>query len=187
MKNKYLGLFTGLLLVLSTQVAHATLIDAGFRWTGDAGYLVEGLFTYDDSYTIVSAIGAGPTIGLEELTVSFYDPSMTLLATHDDVTGGVSNYGALEFHFDTTLMQFVDGTRFDMGWDSYPNSVVGDMWIVGVIGSYSQLNAYPSPLDQITNNTTLEMFSVSEPSSLSLLGLGIAALGFMRHIKRRQA
>lgn len=70
----------------------AQAITLQFSFQGDAGYSAIGQFSYDETTapTIISESGSGPTDDLESLTVSFFDPSNTLLGSYDTVVGGVS-------------------------------------------------------------------------------------------------
>ena len=132
------------------------LVDATFSWVGDAGYRAEGSFTYDDSFGTVSGDGTGATDGLQELTISFYDPSDTLLGTFDDVTAGNSVYEYLEFTFDTATRAITG--EFDIGWDE-ENS--GDFYLSGDIGFAAELTSIDDG-DMDTSNPTVITVTVDE-------------------------
>ena len=169
-----------LALLLVATDASAALITKGFKWTGTGGYAVEGVITYDDSFAVVSAIDSGPTTGIEALSVSFFDPTNTLLSTQVNVAGGVSSYASLLIIFDTDSMQFSEGTVFNLG-----SETAGDHFLLGTILGVSQLFlAAPNPndsevLDSIPTGTTIDVFALPAPATLPLFGLGLMGLGLM--------
>ncbi len=86
-------------LLLAAAAARAASFE--FNWVGDAGYSTEGFFSYDATIApnIISESGAGPTTVLDTLSVSFFDPSHTLLESFTTVSGGVSSSGFFQFKF----------------------------------------------------------------------------------------
>ena len=167
-------------LMLAATNASAALITKGFKWTGTGGYTAEGVITYDDSFLIVSALDSGPTTGIEALSVSFFDPTNTLLSTQVNVAGGVSSYAALLIIFDTASMQFSAGTVFNLG-----SETAGEHFLLGTILGVSQLFlAAPDlndskVLDAIPTGTTIDVFALPAPATLTLFGLGLMGLGVM--------
>ena len=167
-------------LMLIATDASAALMTKGFKWTGTAGYTAEGVITYDDSFAVVSALDAGPTTGIEALSVSFFDPTNTLLSTQVNVAGGVSSYALLLIIFDTASMQFSEGTVFNLG-----SETAGEHFLLGTIIGVSQLFlASPNPnddqvLDSIPTGTTIDVFALPAPATLTLFGLGLMGLGLM--------
>ncbi len=89
----------GVGLLLAAAAARAASFE--FNWVGDAGYSTEGFFSYDATIApnIISESGAGPTTVLDTLSVSFFDPSHTLLESFTTVSGGVSSSGFFQFKF----------------------------------------------------------------------------------------
>ena len=175
-----------IVLLLVATDASAALITKGFKWTGAAGYTMEGVITYDDSFLVVSALDSGPTTGIEALSVSFFDPTNTLLSTQVNVAGGVSSYASLLIIFDTDSMQFGAGTVFRLGADT-----AGEHFLLGTILGVSQLFlAAPNPnedqvLDSIPTGTTIDVFALPAPATLTLFGLGLMGLGVMRRRRLR--
>lgn len=167
-------------LMLAATNASAALITKGFKWTGTGGYTAEGVITYDDSFLVVSALDSGPTTGIEALSVSFFDPTNTLLSTQVNVAGGVSSYAALLIIFDTASMQFSAGTVFNLG-----SETAGEHFLLGTILGVSQLFlAAPDlndskVLDAIPTGTTIDVFALPAPATLTLFGLGLMGLGVM--------
>ena len=167
-------------LLLVAADASAALITKGFKWTGTAGYTAEGVITYDDSFAIVSGVGSGATVGIEALSVSFFGPTNTLLSTQVNVASGVSSYASLLVTFDTASMQFSAGAVFNLGSDT-----PGDQFLLGTIVGVSQLFlAAPNlnnsaVLDSIPTGTTIDVFALPAPATLTLFGLGLMGLGLM--------
>jgi len=170
--NAWIGLM-GCALVSASFSADAGIITQGFIWAGEAGYTVEGGISYDGAIPIVSGFGVGPTTGIQDLTVSFYDPGHNLLFSVVDVSGGVSSYDYLSFTFDTLQQQIVGDLNgmFDLGRNSFP----GDLYIAGAIGGASDIFDFDTnSLDSIANGTVLSV--IPEPSTLALFAIGLAGL-----------
>lgn len=167
-------------LMLAAADASAALITKGFKWTGTGGYTAEGVITYDDSFAIVSGFGLGGTTGIEALSVSFFDPTNTLLSSQVNVAGGVSSYASLLIIFDTASMQFSAGTVFNLG-----SETAGEHFLLGTILGVSQLFlAAPDlndseVLDAIPTGTMIDVFALPAPATLTLFGLGLMGLGVM--------
>jgi hypothetical protein len=145
-----------------------------FKWTGEEyGYTVEGNFTYDNTLSIVSGYGSGPTTGIQNLSVSFFSPSHSLLFSVAEVVDGVSSYDFLSFTFDTILYQVIGDVNeaFDIG----RVALTGDYHVAGIIGGASDLFDFnTNSIDSISTGTHFSV--VSEPSSLALFTFGLAAL-----------
>ena len=167
-------------LMLVATDASAALITKGFKWTGVGGYTAEGVITYDDSYLVVSGLGPGATTGIEALSVSFFDPTNTLLSTQVNVAGGVSSYASLLIIFDTDSMQFPAGNVINLGSEN-----PGEHFLLGEIIGVTQLflaapNLQNSEvLDSIPTGTTIDVFALPAPATLILFGLGLMSLGLM--------
>jgi hypothetical protein len=144
-----------------------------FKWTGEQGYTVEGTFTYDNTLSIVSGYGSGPTAGIENLSVSFFNPSHNLVFSVAEVVDGVSSYDYLSFTFDTILFQVIGDINqaFDIG----RVDLSGDYHVAGIIGGASDLFDFnTNSIDSISSGTQFSV--VPEPSSLALFTVGLAAL-----------
>ncbi|MEH2417000.1 PEP-CTERM sorting domain-containing protein [Nostoc sp.] len=118
---------TGLVLAIAitaNDLAHAA--EFKFNWKGDTGYLAQGSFNYDTTTapSIISEAGLGATNNLQSLSISFFDPSSTLINSFTPVFSGVSNYSFLRFNFDSTKEQIFG--PFDVGKD---NNLLGDTWL----------------------------------------------------------
>ncbi|MBN3874623.1 PEP-CTERM sorting domain-containing protein [Nostoc sp. JL33] len=118
---------TGLVLAIAitaNDLAHAA--EFKFNWKGDTGYLAQGSFNYDTTTapSIISEAGLGATKNLQSLSISFFDPSSTLINSFTPVFSGVSNYSFLRFNFDSTKEQIFGS--FDVGKD---NNLLGDTWL----------------------------------------------------------
>ncbi|MFZ4700355.1 MAG: PEP-CTERM sorting domain-containing protein [Candidatus Methylumidiphilus sp.] len=169
----------GCVLASSSFCVNAGILYNGhndFTWTGESGYTVTGSFNYDSTQPIVGADGSGDVLagGIQNLSVSFFNPSKALLYTVQNISNGFSNYDFLNFHFDTLLKRIVGDDQnglFNIGQDL----VAGDMHLNGAIGGYSNLlNFAGDTLDEIQNGTAFKV--VPEPTSLALFTLGLAAL-----------
>ncbi len=185
LKKTVLGLL-GSVLVSSSFCADASLYIGHnlFEWTGEGGYVVSGYFNYDNTMPIVGADGSGDVLagGIENLTVSFFNPSKTLLYTIQNISNGISNYDFLNFHFDTILKQIVGDNvngLFNIGQDI----VSGDLHLNGAIGGYSNLiNNAGDTLDEIQAGTSFTV--IPEPTSLALFAIGLAALASRKSAKK---
>ena len=129
MKTKTLiPILTATLTTLMATSAQA--ITFNFEWLGDAGFSASGSFSFDETTApaTFSELRSGPTNVLDSLTVSFFDPSNSLLATFDNVVDGVSSYVFLGFNFDTTTQELFG--LFDVGQDTG----AGDFFLIGPVG-----------------------------------------------------
>lgn len=185
LKQSILGLL-GCVLVSSSFCADAGIYNGHnlFEWTGEGGYVVSGNFNYDNTMPIVGADGSGDVLagGIQNLTVSFFNPNKALLYTIQNISNGISNYDFLNFHFDTALKQIVGDNAnelFNIGQDL----VSGDLHLNGAIGGYSNLINYAGvTLDEIQTGTSFTV--IPEPTSLALFTIGLAALASRKLAKK---
>ena len=95
--------------------------------------------------------------------MSFFNPSKALLYTVQNISNGISNYGFLNFHFDTLLKRIVGDEQnglFNLGQDI----ASGDMHLNGAVGGESNLiNFAAVTLDTIQSGTEFKV--VPEPTS----------------------
>ncbi|HBL09875.1 MAG TPA: PEP-CTERM sorting domain-containing protein, partial [Cyanobacteria bacterium UBA11162] len=160
-----------LAMALALETANpAQAIEFNFSWKGDAGYSALGTFNYDETTAplIISESGIGPTDYLDSLSVSFFDPSNTLLGTYNTVTGGVSNSPFFAFNFDTSTKSLFGNLDVAGG-----GLVKGEYFLQGTIGSSLE---FRQDIDQVSqsrlvdqNSGAITVTQVPEPASV--LGL----------------
>jgi len=96
-------------------VSPVSTVTRTFSWAGSTGYTASGTFSYNPSAAVggivsasgSSSAGGASNNGLSSLSISFSDPSQTLLGSYTDATGGVVSYSDLVFNFDAQASQFV--------------------------------------------------------------------------------
>lgn len=109
----------GLCAALAAPPALAALSQAQFSWVGNKGYTVEGLLSYDDTLSVVSAQGmfyGDFNNGLEDFTIWIYEPLGTLLYEFEQVVGGTVVYDTLEIAFNTSDLSWVTPVYLETGW-----------------------------------------------------------------------
>lgn len=119
---------------LSTAIAFGTNTPASaakyqFSWQGNTGYSARGEFSFDQTTapSIISESGLGTTNTLKSLSMAFFDPANTLLASYQPVVNGTSIYSYLEFNFNRANRKIFNA--LDLGKDDYQ---VGDMFLTNV-------------------------------------------------------
>lgn len=163
----------------------AQAIAFNFNWEGDAGYSAVGTFSYDETTApaIITESGAGSTNVLQSLSVSFLDPSDTLLGSYNTVAGGVSESQFFTFNFDTATETLFGS--FDIAGGT---GVIGEYFFQGTIGSSLELR---QDVDQAGTSILVDQNSgfisvTPVPEPLTLLGVG-TALGFGASFKKKLA
>lgn len=158
----------------------AQAITFAFNWVGDGGYSTEGLFRYDASIAngVISESGAGPTHGLQSLSVSFFNPAHTLLESFNTVSGGVSSSAFFQFNFDTSTLNLTGPLNVGGG-----TGVIGEKFFNGTIGGLLRLrqdidqqgNSFEIDRQNIGVVTVIEVPEAGvSVASWSVLGLGVA-------------
>ncbi len=156
--------------VLSGGPARASdLAMFDYEWTGDAGFLVRGSFSFDETTApaVIVELADRPTEDLLALDASFFDPSGALLGAFPIVDASVSAYEFLSFEFDVaseTLVDFFDVGQVEAGAGLFLQGDPG----VG-------LNLIEVGEGILDGGGTLSVSRVPEPGqALLLLGLGAA-------------
>lgn len=155
-------------LLLAPSFVSASLINVDFSWTGDSGYTMDGSMIYEEGMETVSYSG-GSGSGVQDMTVSFYNPSNVLLNTFSQITANVVQYTSyLTFSYDTSSQSFSDS--FDFGRD---DNVAGNYYFSGAVGGGAYL--YDAGTGSILDSSVTTV--IPEPSSVALVS-GISALIF---------
>ena len=81
--------------------ARATVVD--LSWSGENGYTAAGQFSYDGATapSVITEKGAGATSTVQSFSISFYDPTHTLLESGSSVIAGVSSDRYFTLTYDT--------------------------------------------------------------------------------------
>lgn len=185
-RNFFIALTFGLGLILAPS---AWAVTFNFSWEGDAGYRVEGQFSFDETTAppVITETGLGPTNHLESLTVEFFDPGGSSLQISENVVNGVSNYFFLTFSFDTATQQFQG--LLDVGTD---DGVDGDLYLLyDVQADACDLFQVGSPSPDASSPCTVTVEQVfSAPQAVPALSWGgllllVLALGAIAVTQRR--
>ena len=175
-----------LAMALALETANpAQAIEFNFSWKGDAGYSALGTFNYDETTAplIISESGIGPTDYLDSLSVSFFDPSNTLLGTYNTVTGGVSNSPFFAFNFDTSTKSLFG--NFDVAGVGI---FAGELFLKGTIGSKLELKQNQGTTEVLVDQNSGAITTTQVPEPASVLGLlALGALGATLKGKKKLA
>lgn len=95
--------FLLIFLIISAMGKYAVeAVKINFQWTGEKGYSAEGIFSYEQKFmpNQITEQGIGKMNTIDNLTISFYNPSGKLLGTYDNIKQGISQDSYFKFNFD---------------------------------------------------------------------------------------
>ena len=182
----------GLMAILISTSANATILGYDMFWKGDAGYTVTGMFSFDDA-TVAAQVDE---TDLLSFMATAHNPSGVSLKTYD-----LTNQDALfNFHFDIGTQSILQSgfttsaTGFLIGKGLSP--VAADDWFFGGgttgcapsnpgIVLSEQGGCQSQILDEFGTalTATLKTTTVPEPATFALMGLGLVGFGFARRKK----
>ena len=90
------------------------------------GYKVETTFSYDAASNsgAIAEQGKGATQAIDNLTVSFYDPSGSMIANYDNIVDGIAQGNYFKFNYDPATQKLLG--EIDLGGE-----LVGEMYLKG--------------------------------------------------------
>ncbi|WP_179954251.1 PEP-CTERM sorting domain-containing protein [Denitrobaculum tricleocarpae] len=208
-------LFTVIAIGLSTvswsRSASATVMTYDMSWTGDGGYSMTGMFSFDDSTLAASPLVQFPDLLSFEATA--FKPDGTALETYAFSTSDYSIFSTknfiINFNFeaDTGLLRqdgsggllspfnlffgaFTAGEIQPTGWFLYEGASC-NFFFKTVLDATSpecstRWDASDESLVQVRLRGGLQNeVQVPEPGTLAVFGLGLTGLGFAARRKRR--
>ncbi|MEB3311451.1 MAG: hypothetical protein VKJ02_14585 [Snowella sp.] len=132
MQYRILKLFFFLLIVVVmpfwdiSAIAWAKTVD--FQWVGEQGYSVQGSLTYSEDKMSLKRIEEGQEdfYRIENLIVSFYEPSGKKIKTYENIKNHISSNPYFQLNFDPEK-ETIDGF-IDLGGDS-----AGEIYLKGSV------------------------------------------------------
>ncbi len=173
-----LGVLTGLLAMGLTLSAHA--ISFNITWTGSNGYTMTGMFGYSDSF-----INTGSQTGaiLDFLMIEGFLNNVSIGTFSGTSTAEQRNDAdPFNFNFDTTTETFIEGgSAFSSTGQSWNTgfTVGTDQPSFGFRSSSSKQRLFnPGEIvpSRIATDSNLQASPIPEPSTMLLLGSGLAGL-----------
>lgn len=138
------------LILLLTSIAPAEAITVNFTWQGNKGYSATGTFNYvqKTAPAILSEKGFGATEALENLMVSFADPSNHSIKTYNTIIDGVSKGNYFQFKFNTITQEIIGS--IDIGGE-----LPGDIYLKGTIDTdLSLIQIFDSGVEKIVDSNS---------------------------------
>ncbi|MEM8673677.1 MAG: hypothetical protein AAGF83_07370 [Cyanobacteria bacterium P01_G01_bin.67] len=116
----------GAILLNICFILPAYAVTQELQINGDRGYQVQTIFSYDErEHSKALAKQERDVIeAIDNLRVSFYDPSGSMIASYDNIVDGVAQGSYFEFHYDP-IKQKLWG-EIDLGGET-----VGEMYLKG--------------------------------------------------------
>lgn len=166
-------------LVVAPALSFAGIVSYSLAWTGAGGYSASGQFSFD-----TATIGGDNLITQADLTaftVSFFDPTSTLLKTYS----ALSDAQLLAFHTDTLLIDQGPQINLILGRVTTTdyvlvrsNGCTGDQMVL-----YQGTGVCTGPNANFIDRSgvlTAAAISLPEPGPLALVGIALAGLMLQR-------
>ena len=115
-----------IVLIHLCYVLPANAVTQKLQINSDNGYRVETTFSYDAASHsgAITEQGKGATQAIDNLTVSFYDPSGSMIANYDNIVDGIAQGNYFEFNYDPATQKLLG--EIDLGGE-----FVGEIYLKG--------------------------------------------------------